>query len=76
MKNTIPMLRKKDVKIDGYLSYYFVRESFSRVKKIVRRDRISDLAIVDEKGLLKLAGKGVWLALVKILLSPVPDIFW
>jgi nucleoside-triphosphatase THEP1 len=54
--------------------YFFLPESLAIAKKIIRRARGSDLAVVDEVGPLELAGKGVWPALAEAL-SSHPDFF-
>jgi iron complex transport system ATP-binding protein len=55
--------------------YYFVPESLSKAKEIIRRAISSELAVIDEVGPLELAGRGVWPALAKTVFSAQPDFF-
>ncbi len=50
--------------------FYFVPDGLTKVLSIIRRDRQTDLLIVDEIGPLELAGKGLWPALKDILSPP------
>jgi len=70
----IPFIRRKGKEDwERVGSYSFIPQGLSRAKGIILRGTKADILVVDEVGPLELAGKGIWLALEKILFLPKPD---
>jgi iron complex transport system ATP-binding protein len=63
-----PFIRKKGKK--GWEKkgpFYFIPETLSLAKQIIRRASNTDICVIDEVGPLELSGKGLWTALKEAL---------
>lgn len=68
---TYPYIRRKGEETwQRTGSFFFIPEGLKKAQAIIRRDRQTDLLVVDEIGPLELAGKGLWPALKDILFPP------